>query len=298
MDDVSAKSKTGRRIARSVVAGICGFAAALALALLTLRAGVFVPIWFTVAVVYLLPLPVACGLAVGFVSPKKVIAWAPLWSCILAVLISAVVCGARAFSALSLSTMIAVTAAGAVVAAASGYAGQLAAERGHVGKTVLALLVICAVMSGVGYALMQKQQRDFLASGKAQVLLELDRDYFALPKGMQWSCRRQIATGSYVLTSRLNQRLMRVYTHPDATALRYVAYDLPGGRTHLPTKEDARRYLKAMGVRDPFLAGLANGNGYWRSVLRDTRLTVWPDGRVRFDSVPPRIPDSIPKGER
>lgn len=298
MDDVSAKSKTGRRIARNVVAGLCGFVAALALALLTLRVGVFVPMWFSVAVVYLLPLPVACGLAVGFVSPKKVIAWAPLWSCILAVLISAVACGARAFSALSLSTMIAFTAAGAVVAAASGYAGQLAAERGHVAKSVLALLVICAVMGSVGYLLMQNRQQDFLAKGKAQVLLELDRDYFALPKGMRWSCRRQIATGSYVLTSWLNHRAMRVYTRPDATALRYVAYELPGGRVHLPTKEDARRYLKAMGVRDPFLAGLATGNGYWRSVLRDARLTVWPDGRVRFDSVPPRIPDSTPESGR
>lgn len=298
MDDVSAKSKTGRVLARSLVAGLCGLAAALALALLTLRAGGFVPVWFSAVVIYITPLPVACGFAVGFVSPKKMIAWAPLWSCILVVLIYAVVGGARAFSALSWPTIIGLTALGALAAALSGYAGQHVAERGYVGKSVLILILVCGLMGGVGYMLMQSQQRHFLANGKAQVLLELDRDYFALPKGMRWSCHREIATGSYVLTSWLNQRPMRVYTHTDATALRYVAYDLPGGRAKLPTKEDARRYLKALGVRDPFLAGLATGNGYWRSVLRDTRLTIWPDGRVRFDSVPPRIPSSTPQGER
>jgi hypothetical protein len=298
MDDVLAKSKTGRRIARNVVAGVCGFAAALALALLTMRVGGFLPAWFTLTVVYLLPLPVACGLAVGFVSPKRVIAWAPLWSCILAVLMSSVLCGARAFSELPWSAMIGVTALGAIVAALSGYVGQHAAGRGYVAKSVLALIIICGLTGGAAFMLMQNHERHFLLTGERQVLLELDRDYLALPKGMEWSCERQIATESYVLTSQLNKQPMRVYTHSDTAALRYVDYALPGGRAELPTKEDARRYLKAFGVRDPFISGLATGDGYWRSVLRDTRLTVWPTGRVRFDSVPPRVPDPTPKGER
>lgn len=297
MDDVLAKSKTGRRIARNVVAGLCGFTAALALALLTLRAGGFLPAWFAVVVVYLLPVPVACGLAVGFVSPKRVIAWAPLWSCIFAVLMSAMLCGAHPFAEISWSIVIGLTAVGALVAALSGYAGQHAAERGYVARFVLALIVACCVMGGAGYMLLQSQERSFVLDGKPQVLLELNRDYLALPRGMDWSCRREIATGSYVLTSQLNGQPMRAYAHAGATALRYVDYELPGGRAELPTKEDARRYLKAMGVRDPFMFGLATGQGYWRSVLRGTRLTIWPNGRVRFDSVPPRIPDPAPKGD-
>jgi hypothetical protein len=298
MDDVLAKSKTGRRVARNVVAGLCGLAGALALALSALRAGGFLPEWFAVVVIYLLPLPVACGLAVGFVSPKRVIAWAPLWSGILAVLMSSILCGARAFAEIPWSIVIGLTAVGAIVAALSGYGGQRAAKRGYVARSVLAVIVVCCAMGGAGYMLLQSQERSFAVEGKPQILLELDRDYFALPRGMNWSCDRQIATGSYVLTSQLNGQPMRVYALAGAAALCYVHYELPGGRAELPTKEDARRYLKTLGVRDPFISGLATGRGYWRSVLRGTRLTIWPTGRVRFDSVPPRIPEPAPKGDR
>jgi|GEM_PF-1482750 len=297
MDNVLAKSKTGRRIARNVAAGLCGFAAALALALLTVRAGGFVPVWFSVLVIYGLPLPVACGLAVGFVSPKKLIAWAPLWSCIFAVLISSMFCGAQQFADVPWSLILVFVVAGALLAALAGYAGQQAAHKGYVAKSVVGVVVVCCAAGAVGYGLMQSQERAFLRVGRPQILLELDRDFLALPRGMGWSCGRDFEAGSYVLTSRLNGQPMRVYAHADATALRYVDYSLPGGRADLRGKQDALRYLKSLGIRDPFVSGLSTGNGCWRSVLRDTQLTVWPNGRVRLDSVPPRAPTPAPKGD-
>ncbi len=285
MGDVFVKSKFGRRIIRNTIVGLCGFAAALTIVLLTMHVGKFVPAWFSMLVVYCLPLPVACGLAVGFVTPRKAIAWAQLWSGILFVLISSLFCGMRPFEDAAWSTVILLTIAGAIIAAMSGYAGQKAAERGYTGRFALVLLVLCAIVGGSGRMLMENQKREFLLDGKQHILMELDRDYFALPRGMDWSCDRVISHGSYVLTSQLNKQPMRIYAHVQARALRYIDYELPGGSVKLSKKADALSYLKALGVRDPFIFGLANGKGCWSSMLRGTRLTVWPNGRVIFNSV-------------
>jgi len=287
MDDVVAKTKTGRRLARNLIAGLCGLGAALALGLLTLRVGNFLPAWFVAGVVYVLPLPIACGLAVGFVSPQKAIAWAPLWSCILAALVSALLSGAHSLNGASWPVILALTVGGVVVAGLAGLAGQRAAERGYVVKSALALVIACGTIGGAGHMLLQSQQRAFVCGGKPQVLLELDRDYLALPRGMNWSCDRQMSGGSYVLTSRLNGQCIRVFTHARGSALRYIEYELPGGRSDLRSKEEARRYLKALGIRDPFLSGLATTHTCWRSVLRGTQLTIWRNGRILMECVEP-----------
>ena len=288
MDEVVGKSKTGRRLARNLVAGLCGFAVSFALLLAALRVQDFLPAWYVKLLMFAIPLPVACGLAVGFVSPRKAIAWAPLWSGTCALLLVGVLSGLVRDMEVALSpARIAGIFGAAILSAAAGLLGQWAASRDRVTMTSLGLVLLCCLMGGIGHGLFTGELRGVEREVVPQVLLEADRDYLALPRSMQWTCRRQLPTGCYVLSSMLNGRPIRICISARARSLSYVEHST-GTRETLRTVSDVREYLKRYGVRDALLSGLTEDkeSGIWQAVYRGTRLTVWNDGLVRIGGIP------------
>jgi len=290
VDDVVSKSKTSRRLFRNLTAGLSGFIVALAVLLLTLRVQDYVPAGFVKLLLFVFPIPVACGLAVGLVSPRRAIAWAPLWSGIFAILVIALLSGAlhETVSAAS-PARIAWMLAGALLAAMAGLFGQWAAQHSYVGKSILALSLACCLLGGVGCLLFGNQKQIYERDAVPQVLLEVDRNYIALPRGMDWDCRRELASESYVLTSRLDGKLIRVFAAPDAPAVRHIEYEQTGRGVDLSVKKTALEYLKKLGVRDAVTVGLGKMPEYWQGALGGTRLTVWRNGRMRLDALPTAI---------
>ena len=296
MNDVFSKGKTSRRLFRNLTAGVSGLIVALALLLLTLRVQDYVPPGFVKLLLFVFPMPVACGLAVGLVSPRKAIAWAPLWSGISAILMLALLSGALHETVWASSpARIAWMLAGAVLAAMAGLLGQWVAQHSYVGKSILTLCLACCLLGGVGCLLFRNQKQTYERDVVPQVLLEVDRDYIALPRGMDWECRRELASESYVLRSRLDGELIRVFAAPNAPAVRHIEYELRGRGVDLSVKKTALEYLKRLGVRDAVTVGLGKYEGMsgcWQSALGGTRLTVWRNGRVRLDAWPVRSIDS------
>lgn len=276
--------------------GLWGFVAALALLLLTARIQTFLPGWWIRAILCVFPVPVACGLAVGLVSPRKAIAWAPLWSgvfgLLLIALLSVIVRDPIGNSGQRIAWML----AGTLMAAGAGLVGQFAAARSCAGKSVIVLVAACCLLSGSGDLLLQSQLRAYERDMLPRILLELDEDYIALPRGMQWECRRDLPSGNYALSSTLNGKQLRVLAMPGAAVIDHVEYDRPGRGIEADTRTAMARYLKAAGVRDEFLIGLTrNKNGRWESVLRGTQLTLHQDGHLRMDAttgLPARSIDS------
>lgn len=290
MDEVIGKSKASRRLLRNLIAGLCGFVVAFVLLMAGLRVQDYVPAWFVKVLLFAAPLPLACGLAVGLVSPRKAIAWAPLWSGIFALMLLAWLSGGVHEVGMALSpARVACVFAGALLSAGAGLLGQWAAHRGHVMLSILGLALICCLMCGLGYLLYLNQMQVYERDAKPQVIMEADRDLIALPATMEWKCERRFDDESYTLTSTLNGRAIVLVAPAAAPSLSHVDYCIPVAHENLRTQAAVRAYLKKWGVRDGFLVGLAelkDSPGCWRSVLRGARLTAWRDGRVEIDALP------------
>jgi hypothetical protein len=279
--------KAGRRLLRNLLTGLWGFAVALALLLLSMRVQSYLPGWSVMVVLCVFPFPAACGLAVGLVSPRKAIAWAPLWSGVFGLLLIALLSAMVRDEASTSMGRIAWMLAGTLVAAGSGLVGQLASERYCAGKSIFVIIAACFLLAGAGRILLQCQMTAYERDMEPQVLLEVDKDYVFLPRGMEWECRRNLPSGSYVLTSVLNARQIRVFAAPRLAAIDHIEYDRKGRGVRVAGRKAIAQYLRRSGVRDDFFVGLTQDKrGRWESVLRGTRLTVWPSGHLRMDAIP------------
>lgn len=292
MEDSVVSSKKSRVVFRNSIAGLVGLVFALVVTLAALRVQDFLPGGFLDIVLFVCPVPIACGLFVGFVSPQKAVAWAPLWSAIVAVLLFMLIAGnvREAGAALSAGRVLSVLA-GALVAALAGWAGRWGGRRSHVGKLLTALIVICCIMAGVGSLAMRDQVMVYQRDMQPLVLSDVDRDYIALPAAMEWKSERVIAEGHYRLTSTLHGHCIRVLAEPNTPDPICVEYTLNGGRADLRTTEAARTYLRRLGVRDTLLHNLSQcrgASGNWSSVLQATRLSISKDGRMLMTGLPLR----------
>ena len=223
MGEMFGKSKAIRRWYRNLIAGLCGFAVAFALLIVVWRVQDYMPAWFAKLLLFAFPLPVACGFAVGFISPRRAIAWAPLWSGIFGLmLLSALSCGIHDVGAALSSVRIVCIFAGALISAGAGLMGQWAAHRGYVVVSILGLVLICCLLSGLGYMLFTNQMRVFERDVKPEVILEADRDFIAMPAAMEWKCERQFSSGNYVLTSTLNGHRIALVAPAGSRSLSYI----------------------------------------------------------------------------
>ena len=290
MDEIVGKGKASRALLRNLAAGIFGFVVALILVAVTLLDQDFLPAWYVRLVLFAVPLPVAGGLAVGLISPRKAIAWAPLWSAILAIMLLAGLSGMIHGVGSALSPIgIACTFLGAAISACCGLLGQWAVQKRYVGKSVLALVIITLLLGGVGCLLFRNGAQAFQRSNIQQLALEIDRDYISLSVNTGWTCRARVSEGCYEVTCRRAGRPFGFYALADGSDVDHINYEVQAGGVALKDTEAARAYLRKLGIREPILEGLSRVKGIsgWQSVLKGTRLILSKNGHMSMGAIPP-----------
>lgn len=277
-----------RRISRDVAAGIVGLAAAAAMVLITLRLQDYCTPNFVMVALFVFPVPVACGLAVGLISPRHAIVWAPVWAIVFTMLLFTLLHGGIRDAQVALSPWRMVfMAAGAVLAAAAGLAGQYASLNGQAVQAAGIFLALCCLMGVSKYALISQQMREFERVAVPEVLLAVDRDYIRLPEGLRWRCERQPGLESYRLSTQLDGRALSVTVSARAASILGVSYERDGS-ARISSAAEARAYLERLGFREPILRSLSRQRGAadsWVASLDGTRLTLESGGRVSMSGL-------------
>lgn len=279
--------KKNQPLIRNLAAGIVGLAAAAALVLVTLRLQDYGTPAFLMVALFIFPVPVACGLAVGLVSPRRAIVWAPLWASIFTLLLFAVLPGGIHDASLALSGWrVGFTIAGVGLAALAGLAGQEASRRGLTKKTVACFVALCCLMALAEYLVIGQSMHEFERTVRPQVLWELDRDYLQVPKDALWTCTRSLRDDCYLFSARIRGARLSVLVATDAPRITGVRYRLPGSNQSIRTTDQALAYLRSLGFRPALLASLSRNRGdprTWVASLSNTRLTLSHDGAVRVE---------------
>lgn len=276
---------TNKRLPRNVVAGTLVVASALVILVAALRYQAFFPDYIPKAVLCVFPIPLALGLAIGLVSPRKAIAWAPLWSGVFSLLVIAVVSTAITRAPTNPSERILWAAVGALLGTGAGIGGQLLAARALVGKSTIIFVAACIAAGVGGRAILDLRMACFERESVPHILEETDKEIIALSPDMQWQCVRDVGGANYVLKSSLNERPILIYAVPDPAVVDHIEYN---SRITCPKVSDlalVHRCLEDAGVREEFLLGLTQEDGgNWISVIRNTQLTIDREGRFRISA--------------
>ena len=289
MPTVDQMGKARKRLFRNLLAGMAGLTAAAVFVVVTVWLQDYSSLTFVKISLFVFPVPVACGLAVGLVSPRKAIVWAPLWSSVFALILFAVLIGSvHEVSAAFSPDRLAYVGAGAVLAALAGLLGQYASERGMAGKAVAAFLVLCGGMAFAEYSLVGRQMHVFERDRMPAVLLQLETDYIQLPKGLDWRCERSLSDG-YRISAELDGTELSVLVKTDKPTDLGISYQRSVTGQIIADQQSARKYLKSIGFRDNLLNSLSRQKGAsssWCASLGCTRLTVSGSGDVVLESLP------------
>lgn len=282
-------STPNNRVLRNIVAGLAGLSVAGVLVLVTLELQDYSQPIFLMMSLFVFPAPVACGLAVGLLSPRKAIFWAPLWAAIFALMLFALLHGGIRDARIALSPLrLAFMLTGMVLAAGAGVVGQKASMRGNAGKIILAFLALCCTMAVLEYAVLARQMRTFEENVVPEVLLELDRNYIHIPHGLDWQVSRRPDNESYGISAQLDRRQIVVLVSASAPRILGVDYETGGTGKIIENDDAAREYLLDLGIREPLLSSLsrqATNRAIWCAGLDGTRLTLTADGRVSLQSI-------------
>lgn len=274
-----------KRLKRNLTAGLLGILAALVLLLVTLRYQAFLPAYVAKAALCIFPTPIAFGLAIGLISPRKAIAWAPLWSGVFSLLLIAIISTVLSRAFVNPSERIAWMVSGGIIGSGAGIFGQLLAAKAVVGRSVLSFIALCCLAVVGGSVMLNGQLTSYQKASMPHVLDDVDREFIALAPGIAWQCKRDVGRGVYVLSSKLNGSLISVYAVPDPAVVDHIEYDhqldcKPGG-----DQEAVHDCLMRAGVREELLLGLTQEeSGKWIAVIRTTQLTLEPDGRFRMSA--------------
>ena len=278
-----------RLVPQNTFAAALTLVAGAAAATAVLRLEPFASSGFIALVVYLFPVPVACGLAVGLVSPRKAILWAPVYAGILTVIaILVLVGGAESVRALSGTTRLTLAAVGITLGAFSAIVGEKAAEHGWAGKSAAMLAAGCVAVVILGRLVVGYEARVFERSVLPQVLLHIDSDYIGLPAGIDWRCARNVRLGCYEIVGKVRGRDVRILAAPTDPRVLGVRFDIGGGGASIGDLKSARRCLDTLGFRKKLLGSLSQRKGAgtsWCAGLEVTRLTLDADGHVRVEDV-------------
>ncbi|MGI6295748.1 MAG: hypothetical protein ACOX3G_06630 [Armatimonadota bacterium] len=272
-----------KRLKRNLTAGLLGILAAHVLLLVTLRYQAFLPAYVAKTALCIFPTPIAFGLAIGMISPRRAIAWAPLWSGVFSLLLIAIISTALSRAFINPSERIAWMVAGGVIGLGAGILGQLLAARAFVGRSILAFIALCCLAVIGGAVMLNGQLTSYQQASMGHVLDDVDREYIALSPGMAWQCKRDVGRGVYVLSSTLNGSPIHVYAVPDPAVVDHIEYDHQMDCKPGNDQVAVHNCLMRAGVREELLLGLTQEeSGKWIAVIRTTQLTLGPDGRFRM----------------
>ncbi len=238
---------------------------------------------------FVFPVPVACGLAVGMVSPRKAIVWAPLWSSIPVLILFAVLgCSIHEVGAAFSPDRLAYMGAGAVLAALAGLVGQRASERGVAGKVAVAFLVLCGGMAYAEYSVVSRQMHVFERDKMPAVLTQLRTDYIDFAAGLEWRCDR-CPSDRYRLSAYLDGTEISVEVKTSRLTDLGVRYQRSGVGCVIDDRQSALDYLESLGFRESLLSSLSRQKGdpnTWCASLGCSRLTLGESGDVQVEPIP------------
>ncbi|MHB9037481.1 MAG: hypothetical protein ACYC64_12510 [Armatimonadota bacterium] len=282
-------ARTNGPFYRNLFSGLAGLAAAIAFTVAAVRCQDCLDATFLTFSVYVFPLPVAIGLAVGLVAPRKAIVWAPLWACILTALTFALVSGGINVSGVEMSPWrIAFFAAGIILAGLGGLAGELANKHNYAWQSALLVVLACGGMALVQQWRVADGERVFERTQLPMIVAALDRDYIEVPGGLDWHLRRNSRMGLYTLASRFHGRDILVMASMRDFKILGVEYEIDGNGRSVKDFDDARVYLAHCGFREKLLGSLARQNGartLWCASLEGIRLTLSSTGDVKVEAV-------------
>lgn len=282
--------KMNKRFLRDLVAGAVGLFAAIVLVLITLRFQDYMTTNFLLFALFIFPVPVGCGLAVGLISPKRAIVWAPLWAAISTALLFAILSGGIHNASISISPLrLIFMLIGVLLAGLAGYSGQFARQMSYVAKSVLTFLLLCFFMGFGQHIYVSHRTRAFERAHVDQINYQVDRDYIALPIGVNWECRRRPDQECYEFHTTRNHRRLSVLVAPTDSDILGVSYTCKGGRSKNSNTNSARRYLLDLGFRHPMLGGLVENRGRdksWMSGFNGTSLHLSASGVVTLRILP------------
>jgi hypothetical protein len=283
-------SRKPRSVPRNATAAILTAAAAVAGTAAALRLEPFAGPGLVAFVVFVFPVPVACGLAGGLVSPRRAILWAPVYAAIVAVIaILLLVASVQSAQALAMLTRLILGVVAIVISAVAAFIGERIAAHGWSGKAAVGLALGCGVLVLAGNMLTAHRARVYEQTMVPQVLLEIDADYVALPRGATATCRRDLAHGCYRIHGTVAGRSLIAYAAADAPSVLGIRYRVGGRRVAVNRSASALAYLKALGFRDKLLGSLSQckgSPGSWCAGLELTRLTLEADGVVTLEPFP------------
>lgn len=281
--------KVKKQLFRNLAAGLAGLAVASLFVLVTAWLQDYLSDAFLKVSLFVFPTPVACGLAVGLVSPRRAIVWAPLWSSIFALMLFSLLLGSihdvgAAFS----HDRAAYMAAGVALAALAGLLGQYASARGIARWVVLAFLVSCTGMAGMEYVLVNNEMRAFTHERLPEIIAELNENYIAVSRNLDWRCERCPAN-FYRVTAHLSGDELEVRVKAVGATELGLNYEHKQDKLRLRTTAGARAYLKSLGFRDHILGTLVIQKGktpYWCANLDGNTLVLSGSGDVALRPPP------------
>lgn len=274
---------------RNLLAGAAGLSAAATLVLVTLWFQDYSQPMFLMVSLFVFPVPFACGLAVGLISPRRAILWAPLWSAIFAVLLFALLHGGIHDARVALSPWrLAFMGYGTVLAAIAGIIGQRASAKGTAVRAIVVFLALCCVAALAEYSALARQMDVFRSRVMPEVLLDVDRDYLRIPGGLDWEVERRPGEESYILSTLIDNTPLLIRVSASAPRVLGITYERRPRGISIRDTGSARRYLTKAGVREPLLRSLseqAGGRRVWTASLEGTRLTLTSDGAMRMQAL-------------
>lgn len=240
---------------------------------------------------FVFPVPVACGLACGFVAPRRSVVWGVLWACILSGIIFTVLSSSiNGLLPVRSPWRVPVGLVGMTIAVLSAVGGKRAVDRGHLRKVTLVLFLLCGLTVVAGYLVARSESTTYSRHVLPMVIVELDASYMDVPLGAVWRCRVRRDLGCYELESAIDDQRIVVFADREAPLILGIDFLRKGPR---PEKWDcaaAQAYLSELGFRAPIVKSVLQRRGErgpWFGGIDFTRIVLTRNGTVTLRPYPP-----------
>lgn len=274
---------------RNLISGLIGLGSAIAFTVFAIHNRDSIDLRLLAFSVYIFPLPVAIGLGVGLVAPRKAILWAPLWSCILTVLADSIISGTIVSDSMDHSSkQILFMAAGVVLAGLAATAGEFFNKRNYAWQSTVLVVIVCIGMTFAVRWSAFECERAFEQTHLPVIIRTLNRDYIEAPVNLDWHFKRNSRMGIYSLHSSLGGHPLTVLASIKDYKILGLEYEVEGTGCNIKDTDEAKSYLTSLGFRKKLLSSLAMQSGarmLWCASLEGTSLTLMSTGDVKLEAV-------------
>ena len=274
---------------RNLISGLVGFGAAVAFTAFVVLRRESIDLKLLIFSIYVFPLPLAIGLGVGLVAPRKAILWAPLWSCILTVLVDSIISGSIVSNSVDHnSKQFLFMGAGVILAGFGAFIGEVFKKRNYCWQSAVLVVLICVGMIFVVKYSALQCDRAFEQKHLSTIIRTLDSDYIETPVNLSWHFKRSPKTGAYILKTELAGHPLTVLANIKDYKIMGLEYEISSSGNAIKDTDGAKSYLTGLGFRKKLLSSLAMQSGartLWCASLEGTSLTLMSTGDVKLEAI-------------